>query len=222
MPLLRALHASAPSHLLTVNEWIATHGKVDGICPACGESVLIRGASAPNTDTHFSHYPNAACPTVTGKRDPFRALNDIPHDRSAAVDLVRRARYHMRDLFLSCQGLVTGLTVPEFESLLEIATTRNVWYLKGLNFPLLPFVLVSLHEQFEPNQTRAERMFLVFPSSLRRVDQLWNAAGTGTNIMWRVYPATGNVEVVPVTVNVPPGEWDYVRRARLKLPNVDA
>lgn len=182
---------------------------------------MIRGASAPNTETHFSHYPRSTCPTVLRKRDPFAVLHDVPEDAAAAETLVRQARYYVRDLYISCQGLAPGLSTDEFALLLRTATSRRVWHLKGLTYPLLPYVLVSLHDVFEPNvKGRNAPFFLVFPASLRRVDELWNATGAGPGHMWRVYPQTGDVEVVPISVDTPPGELRYVASARACLPEV--
>jgi len=204
-----------------VNEWFRIHGKSDGTCPVCGERVMIRGASAPNTETHFSHYPRSTCPTVLRKRDPFALLHDVHEDAAAAETLVRLARYHVRDLYMSCQGLVKGLSADEFALLLRTATARRVWYLKGLTYPLVPYVLVSLHDVFEPNSKgRSAPFFLVFPASLRRMDELWNARGVGAAHMWRVYPQTGDVEVIPISVDTPPGEFPYVATARTCLPEV--
>jgi hypothetical protein len=31
--------------------------------------------------------------------------------------------------------------------------------------------------------------------------------------MWRVYPQTGDVEAVPISVDIPPGELPHVRNA---------
>lgn len=220
MPPFRAAHRNAPNRLLTVNEWLRAHSQnVDAVCPVCEAPVHVRAASSPSTTTHFSHYPNADCPTMEERRDPYRLLVNVPTDPVAGARLLEEVRFHMRELFLSCQALVEGFDFHEFRELLETATARDVWHYQGLTYGMLPFVLVTLRSVFEPTSTvRTDRFYFAFPATIRRQDDLWNLPAHQTRVLWRISAGTGDVRRIEVRTGAPLGEKTWVEALRRALP----
>lgn len=220
MPLFRLYHPANPEQLLTVNEWLVTYGAhVRGVCPVCEQPARVRAQSSARTATHFSHFTEANCPTTHERHDPYRLLAGMPVDKAGAVSLRAEARFHVRELFLSCQYLATGLTPAEFRSLLREATVRRVWEYRGLSYAVLPYVLVTLTREFATiPERRTDRMYFAFPAGARRLDDLWNSPHRIQRVLWRITPRVGEVTRFPLELGHPPGEPGWASSLRDAIP----
>lgn len=163
------------SGLLKPIQWFIEHNIRSGICSVCGDLIGVRADKTVRTSAHFAHERGAACPTITGNRTRYGNLGASQYDDEQAKSLRNAVSDNIYEIFINFQALTEGGKIQEFRDALSKADKLRVWRYQGLTIPFVPYILVTLVEQFSKSDSvfRKDDFFFTLPSDIHAYDHLW-------------------------------------------------
>jgi hypothetical protein len=142
------------------------------------------------------HKGGSECPSIAGA-GPYAGLADVPTDPAAKQRIQLLVIERCNELYQNCRQLAPGLSISEFEGLVNAAHALNVWSYRNLPPEFLPYVLVLCGGRFEKSAYRKTAFFFML-SLKQRVDALWIHATPAMYIL-RVAIPTGETRLIPIT-----------------------
>ncbi len=163
------------SGLLKPIQWFIEHNIRAGICSVCGDAIGVRADKTVRTSAHFAHERGSSCPTVTGNRTRYENMGASQYDDEQAKFLRNAVSEHIYEIFINFQALTEGGKIQEFRDALSKADELRIWRYLGLTIPFVPYILVTLVEQFNKKDSvfRKDDFFFILPSEIRAYDHLW-------------------------------------------------
>ncbi|PPE62234.1 hypothetical protein F157LOC_01076 [Pectobacterium brasiliense] len=163
------------SGMLQPIKWFIEHHLRTGICPVCCDTISVKADKAVKTSAHFAHEQGSPCPTVTGNRPRYENLGASQYDDDQAKVLRNAVSDNIYEIFITFQALAEGGKIQEFRDAMSKADILKIWRYAGLTLPFVPYILVTLVEQFNKKDSvfRNDDFFFILPSEVRVYDQLW-------------------------------------------------
>lgn len=174
-------------------------------------------AAESQKQTHFAHYKNASCPTVTINHKPYSILVTLPRDPTLAiaakewllqniVDAYEKIRKEFKEL---------ALTWKEFHKLIETANKLNIWALKDTPHEYIPYLLLLCTDVFEKNNYRKQSCFFVLEPSPEGFGR-WNDNGRYKKYIWEIQLPSRSVVNHDIDLNIKPAWYIEVAKSLLK------
>lgn len=191
------LHALLPDQLskkktvVTPEEFVAIAGpnwREKGllpICPCCGEQIFAWAPHSPRAPSSFHHRKHSTCPLSSNPDPRYSHLRPSGWDFDAGARLkaVFCEPDNLRQGYAVCHRLCKKrLKSLEFVSLCREADRRNVWAYRQLPLEAVPYILVTLMDFLEEDQSQREtgfprtysyRFVLQKPSKASAIDAMW-------------------------------------------------
>ncbi|MEH6384316.1 MAG: hypothetical protein V7780_06890 [Colwellia sp.] len=185
------VYAYHPSDLnkkpIHIDTWVVEHGpSADGCCRICNTSISVK-ADKSQKQTHFAHYQNSGCPTVTDNHKPYEQFKDLPRDPAIADAAKSWTSKNIENIYQKLKSFVPALSWKELHELLEVACREDVWSLKDMPHDYIPYVLLACTTKFEANKKfgRPKACFFVLEPSPDNGD-FWNSDGLHKQFIWEV------------------------------------
>lgn len=156
-------------------KWFEEHNVRAGTCSVCGDAVDIKADRTVQTRAHFAHAKGSPCPTVTRNRTRYENLGASRYDDELAKHLRNAVSTNVYEIYLNFQALSEGSKVKDFKDALKKADELRVWRYAGLTLPFVPYILLTLVDQFNKKDSpfRKDDFFFILPSEIRSYDDLW-------------------------------------------------
>lgn len=199
--------------IIHIDTWVVEHGpSVDGRCRICGTYMFVK-ADKSQKQTHFAHYPNSHCPTVSPNHAPYESFKNLPRDKILAQAAKRWVLTNINGVFEKIRKFVPALTWKEFHSLIEVANSEDIWSLKEMPHDYIPYVLLACTKQFDANKSynRPNAKFFVLEPS-PEPGEFWNSSGLQKKYLWEITLPGKDVKHHEIKLETPES-W-YIERVR--------
>lgn len=154
---------SPSGQVISVEEWHRSRRDDLAECLVCGGQVKRRPAHGGGT-LHFFHLQGSNCPTIAQAGKRYDPLKNLPRDPSLAPS--NRAYFFrhlvgMHDRMRKVLGTIKLLDVLE---MCQDAKKMDVWSLKGMSVEMIPYVLLTCKDKFDPVGNRLYPLYYVIQS----------------------------------------------------------
>lgn len=97
------------------------------------------------------------------------------YDDEQAKHLRNAVSTELYEIYMNFQALSEGSKVKDFKDALKKADELRVWRYAGLTLPFVPYILLTLVDQFNKKDSpfRKDDFFFILPSEIRLYDDLW-------------------------------------------------
>jgi len=209
-----AYHPSdAAQKVLHIDEWVVKYGpSVDGCCRVCNTAVFIK-ADKSQKQTHFAHYSNSGCPTVSENHKPYETLRNLPRDQSLSAAAKGWTLQNIDGIHQKLKEFVPALTWKELHSLLDVAKREDIWSLKDMPHDYIPYVLLTCTKKFGANKQfkRPKAKFFVLEPS-PEPGEFWNSEGLQKKYIWEIELPSRDVRCHVIKLDTPES-W-YMKRVK--------
>lgn len=200
MPTSHAVLRNEPDTFYTIQDWLRRPPpRGTPVCPICDSDITTRGELNESRDPHFLHRGASQCPSIN-QTGPYAGLADVPYDPARRAEVQQYVVDHLYAVLTNCRTLAPGLSIDEFDNLLQAANAHDVWAFRDLRPEFVPYLLVLCQGRFEPNKYRTNPFFFAL-SRKRRVDALWIHASPATHILRIEIPSA---QVTPIAILATP------------------
>lgn len=186
-----------------VDENRKTRDRPSALCPACKQSLHLKGELDPEVTTIFSHNPNSgACPIKESGKHKYSVLPDVDEDtdrsRKLKASFLENWKFHW-NRFRKYAG---HADIEDFIALIEYADKRNVWRYRNLEECEVVIVLLVIKD-FKPvinSKGHALRKYWVrfwFESTVKGFDDFWNLPDASKRVLKASYKVPDGEKLSP-------------------------